>query len=162
MLKPVNKILALLAMLFNLVQTSVLVANKLTLMMPLFLLGNGDYLKAFEPQQLYTLTYLSLRVHGNGFGFGLIYFGFECLVIGYLIIRSGFLPKVIGILMQITGMCYLVNSFSLILSPSFANMLYPYILIPAFIGELSLCLWLLVKGVNVQKWKEKATASISS
>ena len=161
LLRPVNKYLALLAVLFNLVQTSVLVANKLNLMMPLFLLGSADYMKAFEPQQLYTLTYLSLRLHGNGFGFGLIYFAFECLVLGYLIIHSTFLPKAIGILMQIAGVCYLVNSFLLILAPSLANMLFPFILIPSFIGELSFCLWLLVKG-DTEKWKEKASTPSSS
>ena len=162
LLKPVNKYLALLAVLFNLIQTAVLVANKLNLLMPLFLLGNSDYLKSFEPKQLYTLTYLSIRSHGYGFGFGLIYFGFECVVLGYLIIRSTYLPKLIGVLMQIAGMCYLVNSFTLILSPSTANMLFPFILIPSFIGELSLCLWLLVKGVNFSKWQEKANTVISS
>jgi len=153
---------ALLAVLFNLIQTAVLVANKLNLLMPLFLLGNSDYLKSFEPQQLYTLTYLSIRSHGYGFGLGLIYFGFECVVLGYLIIRSTYLPKLIGVLMQIAGMCYLVNSFTLILSPSTANMLFPFILIPSFIGELSLCLWLLVKGVNFSKWQEKANTVIST
>jgi hypothetical protein len=67
LLKPVNKNLALLAMLFNLVQTAVLVANKLNLVAALFPLGNADYLKAFDAQQLYTLTYLSIRAHGYGF-----------------------------------------------------------------------------------------------
>jgi Domain of unknown function (DUF4386) len=54
--------------------------------------------------------------------------------------------------------CYLTNSFALILSPGVANRLFPAILVPAFIGEASLCLWLLVKGVNVEKWGEKASA----
>ncbi len=58
--------------------------------------------------------------------------------------------------MQITGVCYLTNSFALVLAPAVANRLFPAILVPAFIGEVSLCLWLLVKGVNVEKWEEKA------
>jgi hypothetical protein len=57
--------------------------------------------------------------------------------------------------MQIAGLCYLVNSFALLLAPAFADVLFPAILVPAFLGELSLCLWLLVKGVNVSKWKEE-------
>lgn len=156
LLKPVNKNLALLAMLFNLIQTAVLVANKLNLLMPLFLLGDADYLKSFDPQQLQALSYLSIKAHGYGFGIGLIFFGFECLLLGYLILKSGYLPKTIGILMQIAGLCYLVNSFSLLLAPRFVDLIFPAVLIPSFIGELSLCLWLLVKGVNVSKWKEKA------
>jgi hypothetical protein len=159
LLRPVNKSLALLAVLFNLVQTAVLVANKLNLLAALFLLGNAEYLKAFEPHQLYALAYLSIKLHDYGFGLGLIFFGFECLVVGHLIFRSGYLPKTLGVLMQIAGICYLTNSFALLLAPTFANAIFPAILVPAFIAELSLCLWLIVKGVNVQRWKEQASAA---
>jgi hypothetical protein len=158
LLKPVNKHLALIAVLFNLIQTAVLVANKLNLLMPLFLLGDADYLKAFDSHQLQALSYISIKAHGYGFAIGLIFFGFECVLLGYLISKSGYLPNTIGILMQIAGLCYLVNSFSLLLAPRFADLIFPTVLLPSFIGELSLCLWLLVKGVNVLKWKEKATA----
>jgi hypothetical protein len=61
--------------------------------------------------------------------------------------------------MQIAGLCYLTNSFALLLSSTFADMIFPFILLPAFIGELSLCLWLLVKGVNVQKWHKHASGT---
>jgi hypothetical protein len=159
LLRPVNKSLALLAVLFNLVQTAVLVANKLNLLAALFLLGNAEYLKAFEPHQLYALAYLSIKLHDYGFGLGLIFFGFECLVVGHLIFRSGYLPKTLGVLMQIAGLCYLANSFALLLAPAFANMLFPAILVPAFIAELSLCLWLIVKGVNVPKWNKRVARS---
>ena len=160
LLKPVNKNLALLAILFNLIQTAVLVANKLNLLMPLFLLGNVDYLKAFEPNQLYALTYVFVKLHDYGFGIGLIFFGFECLVLGYLIFRSGYLPRILGVLMQIAGLSYLTNSFALLLAPTFASMLVPAILVPALIGELSLCLWLLVKGVDVERWRKHALESV--
>lgn len=159
LLKPVNKNLALLTVLFNLVQTAVMVAYKLNLFQTLFLLGSADYLKAFEPHQLSALAYISIRADGYGFGIGLIFFGFECLVLGYLILKSEYLPKTIGVLMQIAGLCYLTNSFALILAPAFANTITPTILIPSFIGELSLCLWLLVKGVNITNWKLKQTTT---
>jgi hypothetical protein len=159
LLRPVHRNLALLAVLFNLIQTAVLVANKLTLLVPLFLLGNADYLKAFEPRQLQTLTYLFIRLHGYGFGVGLIFFGFTCLVLGYLIFRSGYLPKVLGVLMQIAGLCYLTNSFTLLLAPAIANRMFPAILLPAFVAELSLCLWLLTKGVNVETWPRGAVGA---
>jgi hypothetical protein len=102
---------------------------------------------------------LSLKSHGYGFGVSLLFFGCFCVIVGYLIFRSGYLPKTIGVLMQIAGVCYLTNSFALILSAAVANRLFPAILVPAFIGEVSLCLWLLVKGVNVQRWKEQASAA---
>lgn len=155
LLRPVNRNLALLAVLFNLIQTAVLVANKLNLLQVLLLLGSADYLKALEPQQLYTLAYLPLKLHDYGFGIGLIFFGFVCLVQGYLIFRSGYLPRTIGVLMQIAGLCYLLDSFSMLLAPEFANMLFPAIMLPCLVAELSFCLWLIVKGVNLPKWEEK-------
>ena len=156
LLRPVNKNLALLAVLFTLVQTAVMVATKLNLFMPIFLSGNAEYLKAFNAQQLHALTFLSIKSDENGFGIGLIFFGFACIVNGYLIFRSSYLPRILVVMLQIAGVCYLINSFALILAPSFANTIFPAILIPSFIGELSLCLWLLVKGVNATKWEEKA------
>ena len=162
LLKPVRKNLASLAVLFNLVQTAVLVANALNLLMPLFLLGNAETLKGWEPNQLYTLTYLFIKLHDYGSGVGLIFFGFECLVLGYLIFRSGYFPKILGVLMQIAGLSYLANSFVLLLAPTFASKLTPTILLPAFIGEMSLCLRLLVKGVNLPRWRELAERNFVS
>ncbi|QDA61474.1 DUF4386 domain-containing protein [Hymenobacter jejuensis] len=153
LLRPVNKHLALLALLFTSIQTAVLVAFDLSLLVALFLLGSADYLKAFQPQQLHALAYVFIKSYSNGFGIGLIFFGFACLVLGYLIFRSGYLPRFIGVLMQIAGLCYLTNSFALLLAPAVANLLFPAILLPSFIGELAFCLWLLVKGVNLPKWE---------
>ena len=154
LLRPVNRNLAVLAVLFNLVQTAVLVANKLNLLVPLFLLGDAPYLKAFTPEQLQALAYVSLRTHDFGFGVGLVFFGMACLVVGYLIFNSGYLPKMLGILMQVAGVCYLTNSFALILAPAVASRLFPFILLPAFAAELGMALWLLVKGVNLAKWEQ--------
>jgi hypothetical protein len=155
LLKPVNKYLAVSAVLFNLIQTAVLVVNKLNLLVPLFLLGNAKYLKALEPRQLQALAYVPLRLHDYGFGIGLIFFGCVCLVQGYLIFKSGFLPKPIGILMALAGLSYLTNSITLILAPTYAEMVVP-VLALALLGELALSLWLIVKGVNIPKWHEKA------
>jgi hypothetical protein len=159
LLRPVNKNLALLAVLFNLIQTAVLVVNILNLLMPLFLLGNAEYLKVLEPNQLDTLTYLFLKLYDYGFGIGLIFFGFTCLVLGYLIFRSGYFSRILGVLMAIAGLSYLTNSFTLILAPAYAGRIFP-VLVLALIGELSLCLWLLVKGVDKQQWKNRTSAEV--
>jgi hypothetical protein len=74
---------------------------------------------------------------------------------GFLIYRSGFLPKPIGVFMTVGGVCYLFNSFSTILNPKFAAGLFPYIQLPSGLGEISFCLWLLIVGVNVNKWNQK-------
>jgi hypothetical protein len=159
LLKPVSRELAFLAVLFNLVSIGLEAAFVMYLLEALFPLGNSGYLKAFAPEQLYAMTNLSLKSHSYGFGVSLIFFGCFCLIVGYLIFRSGYLPKIIGVLMQIAGLSYLTNSFTLVLAPALANRLFPAILVPAFVGEASLCLWLLVKGVNADKWKEEARAS---
>ncbi len=158
LLRPVNRDLALLAVFFNLVSVAFEATNELRLVEALLSLGNAEYLGAFEPEQLYAMASLSLTSYGYGFGVSLIFFGCECLVLGYLIFRSGYLPKAIGVLMQIAGLCYLTNSFALLLAPAIADRLFPAILLPAFAGEASLCLWLLVKGVNVEKWQPRAGA----
>ncbi len=154
LLRPANRNLALLAVLFNLIQTAVLVVNKLNLLIPLFLLKNADHLNAFEPNQLYELSYLFVRAHDIGFGIGLIFFGFACLTYGYLIFKSGYFPKIIGVLIMIAGLSYLTNSFTLILLPAYAGIAMA-VLVFALIGELSLALWLLVKGVNLPMWEQR-------
>jgi len=158
LLRPISKELALLAVFFNLVSLAVEAVAALDLVAALFPLGNAGYLKAFPPEQLYAMASLAIKSHSYGFGVALIFFGCTCLILGYLIFKSGFLPKALGVLMQIAGLSYLTDSFALILAPTFANRIFPAVLVPAFVGEASLCLWLLVKGVNVEKWEEKASA----
>jgi hypothetical protein len=159
LLRVVHRNLALLVLLLNLIQTAVLVANKLTLLVPLFLLGDAPYLQGLAPEQLHAWSYVAIRVHEYGFGIGLIFFGFVCLVEGWLIRRSHFLPWLIGVLMQLAGVCYLVNSIALLLAPAVASQLFPYILLPCFLAEISLASWLLVKGVRVEEWQRQAMAA---
>src|SRR2546426_93339 len=104
---------------------------------------------------------LTLRSHGYGFGVGLLFFGCFFLIVGYPIFQPGYLPQTFGVVMQFAGVCYLTNSFALFLPPAVANGLFPAILVPAFIGEASLCLWLLVKGVKVGKWGRESTGLTS-
>jgi hypothetical protein len=158
LLRPVNRDLALLAVFFNLVVIAIEAVSALQLVATLFPLGNADYLKALDPNQLHAAAYLATKSWEYGFGVALIFFGCECLILGYLIFRSGYLPRAVGVLMQIAGLCYLTNSFALILSPALAARLFPGVLLPALLGEGSLCLWLLAKGVNVSKWNARTSA----
>lgn len=162
LLRPVSRNLVWLAVFFNLVSIAVEAASGLYLVTALFPLANADYLGVLDPEQRYAMAYLSIRSHEYGFGVSLIFFGWVCLVLGYLIFKSGFLPRVIGVLMQVAGLCYLIDSFALILYPSLASLLFPAILLPAFVGETSLCLWMLAKGVNVARWQALERASCSS
>jgi hypothetical protein len=155
LLKPVSKDLSLLAALFGMLQTAILCANKLSLVTVLLLLSGSNYLKAFDPNQLNALALLELTLHEQGFGVGLIFFGVSCLVTGYLMFRSGYFPKILGVLQAIAGICYLINSSAQLLAPALQEKMVPAILLPAFIGEFSTCLWLIVKGVNLSKWNER-------
>jgi hypothetical protein len=157
LLRPVGKNLVLLAVFFNLVSLAVEAVSKLFLLAVLPPLGNADYLTAFEPRQLQALAYLALKSHDVGFNIALIFFGFTCIINGYLIFKSRYLPKFVGILMQIAGACYLTACFAALFAPTFYDLISPAILIPSFIGESSYCLWLLVKGVDVPKWIERTS-----
>ena len=159
LLRPVSRSLAQLAVLFELVSIGIESVIKVFLVVPLLAQGSAEYLASFDPGQLHALAYLSIRLHAYGFGISLIFFGCACVVLGYLIFRSGFLPRWVGILMQIAGVCYVTNSFALVLAPAVADRLFPAILIPCFIGEASLCLWLIAKGVNVEKWHSQSIAA---
>lgn len=154
LLRPVSRSLALFATLINLVQTAVLVANKMNLMVPLLLLESPAYLAAFSLEQVHAISSLAIKAHGYGFGIGLIFFGVACLVRGYLIFKSAYLPKILGVLMAIAGLSYLINSFALLLAPAFASVLFPAVLLPAFVGELAFALWLIFKGVNLGRWEK--------
>ena len=155
LLRPVSRSLALFATLINVVQTAVLAANKLNLLVPLMLLQSSSLSSAFSPAQLHALVGLAINLHSYGFAVGLIFFGVGCLVRGYLIFASGYLPKFLGVLMALAGLSYLINSIVLLLAPSLAAVLFPAVLLPAFVGELAFALWLIFKGVNLEQWRAR-------
>ncbi len=144
----VNKFLLQLALIFVVIQTAIIAVNLLNQISPLIILGNDTYLNTLQPNQLATLSLLSLNIQVQGYAIGLVFFGFYCLLVGYVIFKSQIVPKFLGILYIISGLGYLINSFTMFLSKGFANPLFQYLAIPIFIGELSFCLWLLIKGVK--------------
>ena len=88
----------------------------------------------------------------------MVFFGLQCLLMGSLIARSTFLPWILGVLLAIGGSSYVIVSFASFLAPALAASLFPFILPTALVGEGSLCLWLLVKGVNLPRWQEQIAA----
>lgn len=152
LLRPAGESMALSATLLNAVQTAVLVADRSQQLMPLFVLGDDAYLHAFSAAQLHALSQLAIRMHGHGFGIGLVYFGAACVLRGMLIVRSGILPRPLGVLLGAAGISYLVNSLALLLAPALADALFPGVLLPALIGESALCLWLLLRGERALRW----------
>ena len=153
--KPVRKSLSLLAAFFSLAGIAVLAANCLNHLAPLLLLGNAHYLAVFETTQLQALSLMSLKMHSHGYTIAGVFFGIYCVIVGYLAFMSGFLPRVLGVLMAIGGLSYLVDSFTSFIFPTVAAHL-PDLSALGGIAELALTLWLVVMGVEASKWYEKA------
>lgn len=151
----VNRPVAVLALTLNVVAIGVEAVNLLNHLAPLRILGARGLEEFAAAEQL---AYVHLRLFGSGFGISLTFFGFVCLLNGYLIFRSRLLPRFLGVLLAIGGACYLANSYALFIAPWLAAMLFPYILVPCLVAELSLALWLVIKGVNVRRWEEMTAA----
>ncbi|HUI30947.1 MAG TPA: DUF4386 domain-containing protein [Candidatus Acidoferrales bacterium] len=156
--KPVNRSLSVLAVTFSLVGSTIQGLNCVFQFAPLIILGGSQSLSAFNTDQLQALALMFLKFYDQGYNINMVLFGTYNLLIGYLIFRSTFLPRVLGVLLAISGLCYLVNCFSGFISPAFETHLVPYILIPGA-AELLLALWLVAIGVNGQRWNEQAAAS---
>jgi uncharacterized protein DUF4386 len=155
--KPVGRSLSLLAAFFSLVGIAVLAVNSLNHLAPLVFLGSAHYLSAFETAELQALALMSLRMHARGYSISGVFFGIYCVLIGYLVFKSGFLPRILGVLMAIGGLGYLIDSFAIFLLPTLATRL-PDVAVLGGIAELSLTLWLMVMGINAREWEEKASA----
>lgn len=153
----VNKDLAMLAAFFNLAGVTIQTGYIIQLIEALFPIGASSYLQAFTPEQLSAMISLSTKSHLFGFGIALLMFAPYFLLTGYLIYKSVYLPKFVGVLYMISGAGYLVNSVFLILAPQFSGMVFMIIVLPVFIGEMSLSLILLIKGVNEQAWSKYST-----
>jgi len=159
LLKPVSRSLSLLAAFFSLSGCAIGPLGFLFQLAPLVVLGGAQYLSVFTVEQLRALAFMFLRLSAQASIIYFMFFGLHCFLIGYLILRSTFLPRIVGALMAFAGLGWLTLSLANLLSPPLGRYLSFYIIIPGALGEGSLTLWLLVIGVNVQRWKEQARAA---
>lgn len=153
-LKPVSESLSLLAAWLRLVHAIILAVVLHNLFDVLHLLSDVDYLAAIGTAQLSAQVMMSLEAFNNGWLIGLVFFGLHCLVLGYLVVRSGFIPKILGLLMMLAALGYLIDSFAHFLLANYMDYAEIFLLIvalPAIIAELSLCFWLLIKGAKSQQ-----------
>jgi hypothetical protein len=151
LLKPVNKTVALVALFFRLTQTAVIALNLLNYHAASLVLSGPGYSSALGASQQHSLSYLFMDLHGHGYDLGLILFGVHCVLLGYLLVKSGYFPRVLGILMMAAGVTYLAGSYTRFLFPAYVTAVSP-IYVVALVAELALCLWLLVKGLNLEQW----------
>jgi len=155
LLKPVNKYLSLLAAFFGLIATATFACAELFYFAPLVIMRGDSYLNTFSPDQLNALVLLTLKFSATAGMITTAYYGMGWLVRSYLMFRSGYLPKFLGVLMAIGGLGFVVRNFLLILAPAYASDVFLMLMMP---GGLIMTGWLLVKGVNLPTWNAREFA----
>ncbi len=151
-LKQVNKSLSLLTAWFRLVYTAVFGASLLHLVSVLRLTGGAEYLTVFASEQLHAQILLSFTAFGDGWAVGFMFFSLHLFFLGYLIFRSGYVPRILGIFLIIASVGYLSDNLAYLLLPdylNYQNILMVIVTVPAIIGEMGFALWLLIKGGKV-------------
>lgn len=149
--RSVDRNLALLAACFRLTHGAIVAVNLLNAWVPLTLVGGGAWTGAFEPAQIDALVALLLDTHGVGYQIGLLFFGVHCLVMGVLVARSGFVPRVLGVLLVVAGVGYVVDTLGRTLLVEYArweSIFLVVVFVPALVAELSFALWLAIRGVG--------------
>src|SRR5262245_11625156 len=151
--RPVDRVLSLLAAFLRLASAVILAVASTAHFAALRLVSGADHLGALPAGEPEALALTALGLHADGYAICLVFFGFGCLFLGWLVLKSALIPRPIGGLLLLAGACYVVNSFAAFLAPALAAKLFPAILVPAAVAELSLALWLLVKGIDASKWR---------
>lgn len=149
--KPVNKNVSLFLLLCAVISVAMFCQNSLNQFSALELLINTDYSGAFKPEQLQVLSMFFQNIHTKGYAVNQIFYGLYLLPLGYMIIKSGLVPKIIGIFLVLGFVGDMIEVFVYFLFPNAESVLLSNITLPADIGEFSLCLWFLIKGVRSQK-----------
>lgn len=153
LLKPVNRTIALLMVIFVAVGAAIGTLNKVHQLAALLLLGGADYLAIFTTDQLQALALLFLRVQSQGSSIAFIFWGLWLFPLGYLVFQSGFLPKILGILLMLACCGYLIDTFARFLGYNVAIGMY------AAAGEVLFILWLLIRGIDVAQWERRTLVS---
>ena len=152
--RPVSRKIALLAAFVMLVGCAIQAVTALLYLAPWVILENGSSMGGFTSQQIQSLAFMFWKLNGRSDQFYVVFFGLWCFLTGYLIFRSTFMPKVIGILLSIDGLGWMMFVY-----PPLGSSLFTFIAIAAGLAEIPLLLWLLIMGVNPQRWNEQAAAA---
>ncbi len=158
LLKPVNKTLSLLAAVARLVMTTIHGLNLLNYFFVLQLVGgaSSQSVAAFSTDQLQALALLFINAHHYGFEIGIAFLSVHAVILGYMIFKSGYFPRLLGVLFMVAAAGYFVDSFGQLLFANYGTTTPAFITIPIVLGEIAFPLWLLIKGVNVKGWEKRA------
>ena len=159
LLKVVSRSIALAVLVLDIISNTISLTGGVFLFAPLVILPADDTLSAFSTAQLQSLSVLSLRFYELTYALNLGIFSGSCMLTGLLIYRSTFLPKALGVLLGIAGICYLTNTFVNFMPKGFGSGLFPWIFLPVLLGESALALWLVIVGLNPAKWSAMAQAT---
>jgi Domain of unknown function (DUF4386) len=157
--KRVNVLIAALSLCCGIVGISIEAVDLLCAYLPLKLAIGGSAIAAFTPEQVHALTNTAAQLQQAGLLLSWVFYGIDELATGFLFFRSHFLPRVLGVLLGLSGICYFTHGFLSFLAPSLDAWLYPYILYPCLPGEGLSSLWLAVVGLDVAKWRAWTVSS---
>jgi hypothetical protein len=155
LLKSVSRTISLLAASLRIVFVTIANAALIFHFAALFVLTSPALAGSFTSEQIHALAIQALRLRATGLDIALVFFGLHFLILGYLVLRSTFLPRIFGLLLLIAGLVYLANICVYVMPPDMAHLLFPKIMF-AGAGEVLFALWLLVVGVNETKWLQQA------
>lgn len=155
-LEPVNRILSGLTTASRLVFVGILASGSIFNFAALYVLDGSGHLGSISAPDAQALAMLALRLYTKAFQIGLIFFGVNIALMGVLIIHSRFLPSLLGLLLLLAGVGYLTFAFLSLLAPVIADDIGTYLLVLGFVAELSLTVWLLIRGLNQKRWLELA------
>jgi hypothetical protein len=158
LLRAVNRDIALLSAFFGLVSTAVYAVAELFYFTALIILRSATALAAFPPDQLNALALLSLKISANCGWIFLAFYGVPSVLRGYLIYRSGYFPKFLGVLLLVAGVGFITKDFLAVLAPTYAS---DVLLLPMFVSLLSMIVWFLFKGVDAEAWQRQRNATQS-
>ena len=161
LLKPVSNVLALMAAFFRLAQAAILGINLLNMFFALQLLGGADYLGTLGAEQSNALALMFLDAHAAGYRLALVFFGFSILILGYLLVKSEHFPRLLGYGMFVASLIYVADSAAYFMLANYADYETVFDILlsgPVVIAELSLCVWLLWKGVKIQQQDTRTLA----
>lgn len=160
--RPVSRALSLLAAAFRLTQTAIIGFNLLNMFAALLILTDADYLGAFDERQAESLSLFMLDMHQYGYTLGLTFFGMSTLIMGYLVLSSGRMPRLLGVLLALAGLGYVADSAAFFLAPGYDGSISPILLAPAIVGEVWFALWLLFRGRRLESLTEPATRGVAA
>jgi hypothetical protein len=148
LLKSVHKFYAGIMVLSALASVVIMCINMLNHYAVLLLLNGSEYIGTFSPAQLNSLMLFFLDLHKHGYRIAQIFFGLWLLPLGYLVFKSGFIPRILGILLIIAFASFMIDFFFFFLIPNYDPSISAMVTFPTVIGEFAFCLWLLIKGVR--------------